>query len=331
MPLFYNSEKNEGMEAFEKEIIAFENSIVDTTSKTSKQADTVSYFQFNPNLLSDSGWYELGFNTNQVNLIRKYLENGGRFESPDDLKKLYCLAPGQYDALETYINIPPAENKSKPLFREFNNRPVKLHDFDPNCTTAEEWNELGLSAKQVKVVENYISKGGKFRSKEDLKKLYCIPPVLYDQLEPYISIVTAREQQYDPEIRIDINLADSATFRKIKFITPFLARNIVKYRKALGGFVTKIQIREVWGMKSDTYNNIEKNIYISGKQLKTLDMNSVGFSDLLKHPYLNYELTKSIVQYRKVMGRINSFRELSADHILPDSVISKISPYFFFE
>ena len=66
----------------------------------------------------------------------------------------------------------------------------KLHpfNFNPNDLSAEEWEEMGFTVKQAKVIENYVARGGKFRKKEDLKKMYCITESEYNVLEPYIQI-----------------------------------------------------------------------------------------------------------------------------------------------
>ena len=38
----------------------------------------------------------------------------------------------------------------------------QLFEFNPNNLTAEKWKLLGLSEKQIAVIKNYESKGGKF-------------------------------------------------------------------------------------------------------------------------------------------------------------------------
>lgn len=47
---------------------------------------------------------------------------------------------------------------------------------------------------------------------------------------------------------VEINTADSAMFEHLRGIGPTLAKRIVAYRSALGGFVSVNQIAEVWGL-----------------------------------------------------------------------------------
>jgi competence protein ComEA len=45
--------------------------------------------------------------------------------------------------------------------------------------------------KQIRSIRKYESRGGTFRSKADLRKMYAIGPSLYEKLEPFISIPEA--------------------------------------------------------------------------------------------------------------------------------------------
>lgn len=320
---------------FEKEIIEFEKSIIQKDSVSDYPVNTnptSRLFTFNPNNMSDSNWFALGLTFKQVISIRHFQEKGGIFTTKEDFKKMYCLKPGQYDLLEPYIEI-PSQNKTETVLIEKRHINIQLNEFDPNCTSRENWKAFGLSEKQINIIEKFLSMGGKFKTKEDFKKMYCIQPQLYYRLEPYISITTetVKLQKYDPDVRVDLNTADSAGFMKIKGISPYLARSIVKFRNALGGFIHKKQILEVWGFKNITYINVEKNLILSEIPIKKLNLNTATFAELLKHPYLNYDLTKAIFQYKKIAGKIKTIQELTINKIIPDTTIYKIKPYILTE
>ena len=44
---------------------------------------------------------------------------------------------------------------------------VVYFEFDPNNIGQKEWQKLGFSIKQIRVINNYVSKGGKFYKKEE--------------------------------------------------------------------------------------------------------------------------------------------------------------------
>ncbi|MBA3704969.1 MAG: hypothetical protein H0W84_03440, partial [Bacteroidetes bacterium] len=68
---------------------------------------------------------------------------------------------------------------------------IEYFNFDPNNLPDADWKRLGLSDKQIHTIKNYESKGGKFKTKGDIKKMYCIPEKMYLSLEPYIQIALA--------------------------------------------------------------------------------------------------------------------------------------------
>ena len=76
-------------------------------------------------------------------------------------------------------------SKDKKSYRDHKLNPFP---FDPNTLTHDQWVKIGLTDKQIKVIENYRAKGGKYYDKEDFKKMYCISQTDYEILEPYIEI-----------------------------------------------------------------------------------------------------------------------------------------------
>lgn len=64
--------------------------------------------------------------------------------------------------------------------------PLKLFPFDPNTIGREEWRALGLTDKQIDGVDKYMSKGGRFRTKKDLGRMYSIKADQFAALEPFI-------------------------------------------------------------------------------------------------------------------------------------------------
>lgn len=62
-----------------------------------------------------------------------------------------------------------------------------LSAFDPNTLNHEQWQKLGFSEKQVSTILKYKDiVGGKFVSKEQLKKCYAISEEKFAILSPFI-------------------------------------------------------------------------------------------------------------------------------------------------
>lgn len=211
--------------------------------------------------------------------------------------------------------------------------------FNPNNLSAEQWEKLGLSERQIKVIKNYEAKGGKFYKKEDLQKIYSVTKEDYRRLEPYINIPersfvntfnTAPKKEFKskPAVIVEINHADSEQLTTIRGIGPAFATRIIKYRNRLGGFYRKNQLLEVYGLDSAKYEEIEKQVTVSSNEITKINLNTCTFDDLKRNPYLSFKQINAIIQYRKQHGNYKGIADLKNIAILPEEVINKIEPYF---
>ena len=65
---------------------------------------------------------------------------------------------------------------------------IQMQVFDPNTVDSMTLLHLGFKPWQAKNMLKYRAKGGKYRKKEDLKKLYGMTDSMYLALTPYIYI-----------------------------------------------------------------------------------------------------------------------------------------------
>lgn len=215
---------------------------------------------------------------------------------------------------------------------------VHYFQFNPNTITEREWQQFGLSYKQAMSIVNYVKKGGKFYKAEDLKKMYTISPEKYKALLPYISIPKAEQLDAKPAftyakkeaVIVAINAADTLDLNNIKGVGPAFARRIVKYRERLGGFYSKEQLFEIFGVDTAKYNEIKDQIRVDVEGIVKLHINTMEFDDLKRHPYLTFKQMNAIIQYRKQHGPYKSITDLSKVLILKPETIQKIAPYLSF-
>ncbi len=114
---------------------------IDSTDGTrldeSENRKLLSYFTFNPNTLSDSGYAALGFSEREVGTLRKYLSKAGQFKYKEDFARLYFIDEAKFDGLEPYIDLP-----SKPEYRANKFQKSKLEGpKDEWDEPAKKWSE----------------------------------------------------------------------------------------------------------------------------------------------------------------------------------------------
>lgn len=129
---------------------------------------------------------------------------------------------------------------------------------------------------------------------------------------------------------VNINRADSVQLLPLPGIGPVFAGRIIKYRNLLGGFVSVDQLGEVYGIPMETLYNIRDMVLIDSSAVRKIKIDSASFRELLRHPYLEFEDVKSLVNYREFTGCISSLLEIEENFIWPDSVLNRIRPYLEF-
>lgn len=107
-----------------------------------------------------------------------------------------------------------------------------------------------------------------------------------------------------PPVRVNLNTADTSRLQMLHGIGPSFARRIVKYREMLGGYYDISQLLEVFGMDSARLDMFREQIILEADSIRKMAVNEAEFGELLRHPYLDYETVKDIVNYRDHTGPI---------------------------
>ena len=225
---------------------------------------------------------------------------------------------------------------------------IRMQMFDPNTVDSVTLLHLGFKPWQAKNMLKYRAKGGRYRQKEDMKKLYGMTDSMYIALEPYIYIqqdsIAVDSAQVDtihldslPKWRsikkdtiLNLRTADTTELKLIRGIGSYRAKMIVRYREQLGGYARVEQILEARGMDKVVTDSILPHFYIDSVVLNKMPVNKIRPEVLHRHPYLSFEQAKAIYEYRRRHIRIKSAEELKKIKGLSSSDIEKISIYLDF-
>ena len=227
---------------------------------------------------------------------------------------------------------------------------VVLSEFNPNDLSAEEWQELGFSERQVKTILKYKDiVGGRFISKEQLAKCYAISPEKFAELEPFILLPKAKNEfQKNTFRKRELNISG-------KFNPDFYtekdwvklgysekqAVSIIKYKNYLGGsFRSKEKFKECFIISDEDYlrlapylilpENEEKKESLVSNKIKynyfdpnVLDLEgwkNLGFSEKQAQVILNYK-------ERNLRGSFKNLEDIQKCFVISEDKFLELKPW----
>jgi len=242
-----------------------------------------------------------------------------RFKKVKADKTIHQTQPRQplQDTIERLKESTPLDYLSK--VDDNNNVEIeKRGPIDPNTASLEDLQSIGLSKYAANNLLKYRSKGGRIYKASEMLKIYGVDSSSYSDFQEYISIpsfeketkrirestinakmdsqmatpeIENKEETAQPRLLIDINFASEEELQTAYGIGPVISKGIVTYRARLGGYVSLEQLKEVFGVKEESFDTIKEQLTISGEITK-IYVPALSFKEVLKHPYLDYETTK---------------------------------------
>lgn len=224
---------------------------------------------------------------------------------------------------------------------------IRMEVFDPNTADSSTLVHLGFKPWQAKNMVKYRAAGGKYRKPEDLKKLYGMTDSMFQALTPYIYIAREevdsvavdslrkdslpRWEEENKDTILNLRTADTVELKMIHGIGSYRARQIVRYREQLGGFVSVEQVLEAKGMENVDADSLLAHFWIDSVKIEAMNVNSVGVQRLSRHPYLRFEQAQAIYELRRKKIRLDSIQQLQQIECISAETLEKIAPYLNFD
>ena len=238
------------------------------------------------------------------------------------------------DRMDSLINSSKADQKSKYQFEK----------FDPNKVSFQKLVDMGVRKKDAQTMLKY-RKFKPFKRPSDLRKLYFMSEDMFAQMEPFIVLkpneyigqkgkrATLKNNivsKSGPKTKPDINTADTTELKQVYGIGSYLAKQIVWYRNRLGGFINIDQLREVKGLRAESFQDLKGKVKLTKIKIRRINLNEANWKEIVSHPYITSEKASRIVKYRNEFGNITTFEELIVVGIFTKKEGHKLSPYVRF-
>jgi competence protein ComEA len=185
-------------------------------------------FPFNPNTIDKEGWQKLGLSAKQAQVMINYVQKGGAFRKPEDLKKMYVISPENYERLIPMIRLPVAATVLKQVNAH---QPKAIVLVEINGADTLLLDKIhGIGPTFARRIVKYRDRLGGFHKKEQLMEVFGLDSVKFQEIKNQVLV--------DPALvkRLNIN---SATFDSLKN-NPYLRYKqinaILQYRKQHGNY-----------------------------------------------------------------------------------------------
>jgi len=218
-----------------------------------------------------------------------------------------------------------------------------LFPFDPNTISVEEWKRLGVNDKTIRTILNYRSKGGSFRTPEDIRKIWGMKKDDADRIIPYVQIAETELHPFNKEKNnsqnrqpvtgnrkptiIDINTATIEDWKVLPGIGDALANRIVNYRERMGGFTNESQVKKTYGISDSVFQLIAPYLKTDPTSIPRLDLNTASAYDLKMRTNIPDAIAKAIVVYHQQYGPYAAVSDLKKIVFLNDSLFQQIARF----
>ena len=285
----------------------------------------------NPNFWKRKDWDQLGFSNSQIKIIQNYQKKLNIFSTKKQLLKCYAFNEMETKMLDSIVVIPEKKTKS-----EFKKSFVFLLSSEiPNYDLKNHFDTIYYNKSSNGVFSYYVS-NSKTNNFLAIKNYLNGQKPMVHTLNPTnlrMILSTTHKKNHKSKILkkskfiVNINLADSLKWRKLRGVGTKRSIHILNYKNALGGFVSISQVNEVFSINDSLFKSFERFLNIKDSSLVTININTCTVKQLKNHPYINWNIANSIVNFREQHGVFKLLEDLKKIHILDNKLYYKIVPY----
>ena len=222
--------------------------------------------------------------------------------------QLIPFSPPSIDV--SYSNTPPNRILDSVGLKKRN---LKDTIINPNSANSIQLQSIGLTEKQAQTVINYRTKGGQFYSESDLARVYNISEeqvkaiaskLIFDQrpnkfeeyksTKPYKSSNTHAYNQVEISLPFPLNTVDANQLLSTGKLSEKTAYGLVGYRRLLGGFHSKSQLREIRDIQTEELQFLTENVQLTPKSWNQFSLDTFQIDTQFYHPYFSPQVLGKI-------------------------------------
>jgi competence protein ComEA len=214
-------------------------------------------FYFDPNTTSSDDWKRLGVRDKTIHTIQNYLSKGGRFYKPEDIGKIWGLAPSDVQRLMPYVSIKNITGKYAAFEKKeypktsFSYSPKTIQPIDVNLADTSAYISLpGIGRKLSQRIIAFRDKLGGFYSVSQVGETYLLPDSTFQKIKSRLVISNTNVKQ------ININSASVDEMKTHPYLRYNLANAIFQYRQQHGNFNSVEEIKKIMLVTEEIFHKV---------------------------------------------------------------------------
>jgi DNA uptake protein ComE-like DNA-binding protein len=206
------------------------------------------------------------------------------------------------------------------------NRPKRINLYK---ASSQDLQSLGLTAENADRIYQKLQSGYKYNSYAQLSSETGLDSAQLSRFFSRSSFKTNNPRNKSAFEIIELNSTDTSELIALPGIGSKTASRIIRFRDALGGFISVNQVLETRGTDSATLLKLLPGFTVNSDMVQKININSCTEEELSKHPYASVREAKLICAFRRQRGNIKA-DDLFQIKTLSSDRLKKLLPYLAF-
>lgn len=222
----------------------------------------------------------------------------------------------------------------------------KIFPFNPNFITDYKGYSLGLSNEEIDRLHQFRAKDQWVNSVKQFQDVTKVSDSVLANISPYFkfpdwvtnpkpkpSYSSSFQNTNQPKTyaqKIDLNIATVSQLRKVYGVGEKLSENIIKYRDKNGGFISEVELINIWGLSPEVIARIKNQFTVkTPRKIETFNLNTATRDQLVTIPHIDYEIANNILEERTLRDGFLIIEDLTKVEQFPSKKLEIIRLYLF--
>ncbi|WP_282180570.1 ComEA family DNA-binding protein [Maribacter stanieri] len=260
---YYLYESNAVSQPYPLVVDSDEQIKIDSLKNIAATKDTVAFYPFNPNFITDYKGYTLGMSVDEIDRLHSFRDENKYVNSAKEFQNVTNVSDSLLNAISPNFKFPAwTQNKEKNSSKKTNIYVVKPENSkivykDLNTTTAEELQEInGIGEKLSARIIKFRDRLGGFVIDDQLFDVYGLEKEVVNKTLRKFKVISKPEI-----IKINVNTATAAELSKLIYLQKHVAESIVNYRNLNGSINSLNELLKIEDFPAERINRI--TLYLS--------------------------------------------------------------------